>query len=210
MQFGSDMKKFLVPTIWVLVIVATAFVFDSPAQVTRIYDTRAVIGNRSKIKYIDLAKLVFPDAHVIKTHVAGFPNRKPTVEYRTEASSSIALSNGFGTYASLVLNQDMSINAIDSLRIYTQDGDRLLLMFSVSPIFYTKGAQVDENGDPIFNVSATSPDSEPEKRYVDVLAVFDVDKEPKLLDAIDVRKPEMVVSVELFAPLLVTARPTVS
>ncbi len=188
-------------TICLALIVAGSILAD--AQVRKIYDTRTPVAPRSKIKYIDLVKLVFPDAKVFKVNVQGFPYRRPTVEYRTEASSSITLSNAFGAYKSHALNRDLTIDGIDSLHIYTEDGDRMLLLFSVSPIYYLQSSRMDENGNPIANVSSPPPDVELEKTYVNVLAVFSVDKVPKLIDAIDVRKPEKVVSVNIFAPLLV-------
>jgi hypothetical protein len=187
--------------IYLALIAACACLVD--AQVQTIYDSRKPIAPRSKIKYIDLVKLVFPDARVMKTNVHGFPYRRPTIEYRTEASSSIPVSNAFGAYESHALKRDLRIDRIESLRIYTEDGDRMLMLFSVLPILYLQGSQMDENGNPIANVSSPPPDAELDRSYVDILAVFRVDKGPRLIDAIDVRNPDRTVSVNIFAPLLV-------
>ena len=192
-----------VRSISIYLALITAFTCVADAQVQQIYDSRKPIEPRSKIKYIDLVKLVFPDARVIKTNVQGFPYRRPTIEYQTDASSSIAVSNAFGAYESHALKRDLRIDRIESLRIYTEEGDRMLMLFSVLPIIYLEGSRMDENGNPIANVSAPPPDAELERSYVDILAVFRVDKVPQLIDAIDVRKPEATVSVNIFAPLLV-------
>jgi hypothetical protein len=71
------------------------------------------------------------------------------------------------------------------------------------PIQYLKGAPLDENGNPLLNVSAPAPNDDIESSYVNILAAFQMDEKPRLIDAVDVRKPEQVVSVDIFAPLLV-------
>jgi len=100
-----------------------------------------------------------------------FPDAKENDKGVAVSTKSIALDNIFGDYKGRVYEGEMQINSAESLWVKNNGKRQILLLIDVS----------SSNGQPEFQWGD-----------LNVLALFDVDGEPKLIDAKDVQADRFV------------------
>lgn len=178
-----------------LFMMSAVCAFGQPSKVS---DLRSRVNPRSPETYSDLVKSVFPDAK-LQSSTMILKGKPVGIRRYFETKETIPLNSLFGLFQKTVFLADrydsMNIEKLETLRIRTPQGERLLLILSVGLSRALRSAVQDDESterkpEPIPTPTPASRNGS-DVRGADnlvVLCLFRPGPKIELLDAVEVRK----------------------
>lgn len=168
-------------------------------KIAEVFQIDRRVSPRTTATYFDLIVKVLPDARVRERNTKNAISVILRSITDVEPSLTVQHENLFGRYGKTIFVGPMALKRVQSMRVQTASGERLLLLLSIVP----KSGAVQDNS---FTANEGARMPEPAA----ILALFRVAPEVELLDAADVKRDAGEYSEAFFSdsflPLRVAAR----
>jgi hypothetical protein len=178
---------------------ACALAATANAQAVEVGDASRRVSPRSAVTYLDLVRAVFPDVRSYRATMRQ-AGSEPWLEDRLEATGIAPVRRLFGGGEGERFEGRVQLDQVEALRVLTREGERLLLMMSVTPIHVLR--TVDPDAPP--EESAPTGGAAKETRAVGtfkILALLRLAPKPELLDAADPMRGSRMASDVYFSDL---------